>query len=293
MRALARSRWGAASGGRELAGALAALGTGLFLLLFLTLLDRALVREGWLPVPGVVLFLAVAAALLAASAAQGEASLRSHCRRVLRSHRPFWIAFALLALLGVVGAFRWQAARFADMTYLAVAMAVCAIMASLAPLPAVHRWWRTCLAAALISYCATVWLDAWLLGLFADHEWRPAGLAGNANDGAHLVTMLAAPLAAHRRAAVGFAALAMAGLTIFLTLSRGAMLAYLVLVRTKRTLSMRVAPSSAARSQGLSLGRSASTRPKLSRMATWSSIQRCLTTLATGQRAGSATSAKR
>lgn len=160
MRALARPRWSAAGGRRELAGALAALGTGLFLLLFLTLLDRALVREGWLPVPGVVLFLAVAAALLAASAAQGEAALRCHCRRVLRSHRPFWIAFALLALLGVVGAFRWQAVRFADMTYLAVAMAVCAIMAWLAPTPALQRWWRTCLAAALVSYCATVWLDA-------------------------------------------------------------------------------------------------------------------------------------
>ena len=230
------------------------LALALFLALFLSELDRYLVRQGLLPGPGVATFFACVAlafgfhvgvaaakgmarsgtrpcvaAVLTACRASGRAAGAQYVAG-LRTCWPFWLAFLLAALICVGQSFRWPDASLRDATRVAVALAVGAAMALLATVPHLRRCWRACLGVALACTCAGVWVDAWLPGTFTDRTWRPAGFGMDANQGAHLVNMLAAALLAYRRRPlVDFGILLVVGISVFLTLSRGGLVAYFTL----------------------------------------------------------------
>ena len=230
------------------------LAMALFLTVFLTEFDRELVRRGLMPVPGVVAFFFGVAWVLgiyvgagAVKAIAGIASRPSvdgapadggfHRRSMAGWHLaglaqwwPFWLAFLLAALICVGQSFRGPAISLRETTRIGIALAVCAALALLAMIPHLRRCWRGYLGVALVVYCASVWFEAWLPGTFSDPPWRVAGFGMNANHGTYAISMLAAASLDYRRPTLGgFGVLLLAGVTVFLTLSRGGLVAYLAL----------------------------------------------------------------
>lgn len=200
-----------------------------FIVLFATELDRELVRRGLLAVPGVVSYFLGGAAILGAVAlVDGRRAMTAHLA-ALASAWPFWLVFLALALLCLGQSFRWSETSLRDATRIGIAGAACAIAAALPASRHFRRRWHRYLAAAFLLYCALLWLDSWQLQTFSPIGWRAAGLGVDPNLAAHLVTLLAAPLLAVRRPMVGFAILWAAGVTVFLTLSRGGLMAFVAL----------------------------------------------------------------
>ena len=204
----------------------------LFFALFLTQLDKQPALRGWGP-PGVALYAACLAGFLLCLLASGACSreaLLAHARRLARRRWPFALAFAALVALSLANWFRSPDPSAANAISFALPFAICAA-ATLLPLsPRVRRHWRAYLWIALATLCLSVWVDAIRVGTFALHEYRVAGLALDSNHAAHLTLLLAAPLVAERRPGPGApAALVLAGATVFLTLSRGGLLLFLLL----------------------------------------------------------------
>ena len=238
----------------EWCNAAAHLAWALFLMLFLSELDRYLVRQGLMPGPGVAMFFAGVAlafgvhvgataaqtmarsgtrpsmATILAACAAGSRSAGTKYVASLSTCWPFWLAFLLAALICVGQSFRWPDTSLRDATRVGIALAVGAGMALLATVPHLRRYWRVYLGVALACVCISVWVDAWLPGTFSSRPWRAAGFGVNANQGAHLINMLAVALLAYRRRTlVDFGILLVAGISVFLTLSRGGLVAYLLL----------------------------------------------------------------
>lgn len=203
-----------------------------FFALFLTQLDKQPALRGWGP-PGAVLYAACLAGFalcLLAGGARSREALMEHARRLARRRWPFALAFAALVVLSLANWFRSPDPSAANAISVALPFAVCGA-ATLLPLsPHVRRHWRAYLWIAFATLCLSVWADAIRVGTFALHEYRVAGLALDSNHAAYLLLLLAAPLAAERRPGPGApAALALAGATVFLTLSRGGLLLFLLL----------------------------------------------------------------
>ena len=213
----------------------ARVGGGLFLLIFLTGLDRYLALRGYLPISGAAAFFALAAVILGAALFTGlpRTALLSRAADILRLYRPFWLVFLFLTVFSIGYWFRRADAAQGDLTFLAQPFLVCAAAALLPLVPSLRRDWRTCVRAAFALYCLTVWADALWPGTFAEYAWRPAGLAVNANAGALLIIILAAPLLMDRRLGgsgrQSLLILLAAGCTVSLSLSRGGILLYLAL----------------------------------------------------------------
>lgn len=226
----------AGAGSRFLRGDMAAhVGWGLFLLVFLTGFDRYLALNGYLPVSGSALFFTVAVVILGAVVFAGisRTELRSQAADTLHFYRPFWLVFLSLAVLSIGYWFRRPDASWGDSTFLAQPFLVCAATALLPLFPGLRRNWKVYVQAAFVLYCMTVWADALWPGTFAERDWRPAGLAVNANAGALITIILAAPLLLDRwfgsNGLPSLLILVAAGSTVFLSLSRGGMLLYLAL----------------------------------------------------------------
>ena len=202
----------------------------LFFLLFLTELDRELVRRG-LPVPGVLLFAAAMAAFAAWSLAPRfgpvPADARGHALQLLRLRWPFLLALALLALLTWMQWPRNPDAVFRDALPPLVALAMAAAAMTLPLAAGVRRRWRLFLWAALLFYCCTVFLDVVRPATFTLIAHRAAGLAVDPNVGAFMILILAAPLLSYRRLSWGsLVVLYVAGLAAFMTLSRSGLSGY-------------------------------------------------------------------
>ena len=221
---------------RFLRGDMAAhFGWGLFLLIFLTGVDRYLALNGYLPVPGVIAFLAVTAVILGAAGFTGvsRTALLGRAADVLRFYRYFWLAFLLLTVWSIGHWFRRPDAGRGDLTFLAQPFLVCAAAALLPLVPSLRRGWKAYVRAAFVLYCLTVWADALWPGMFARYAWRPAGLAADANAGAMITIILAAPLLMDRwfgsSGLSSWLTLLAAGCTVTLSLSRSGLLLYLAL----------------------------------------------------------------
>lgn len=205
----------------------------LFFLLFLTELDRELVRRG-LPVPGVLLFAGAMAAFAAWSLAPRRGPVpseaREHVLQLLRRRWPFLLALALLALLTWIQWPRNPDAVLRDALPPLVALGMAAAAMTLPLASGIRRNWRFFLWAALLFYCCTVFLDVLRPATFTLLEYRAAGLAVDPNVGAFMVLILAAPLLSYRRFNWGsLVALYVAGLAVFMTLSRSGLSGYAVL----------------------------------------------------------------
>lgn len=205
----------------------------LFFLLFLTELDRELVRRG-LPVPGVLLFAGAMAAFAAWSLAprRGPApsDARDHVLQLLRRRRPFLLALALIALLTWTQWPRNPDAVLRDALPPLVALGMAAAAMTLPLAAGVRRRWRFFLWAALLFYCCTVFLDVLRPATFTLLTYRAAGLAVDPNIGAFMILILAAPLLSCRRFSWGsIGVLYVAGLAVFLTLSRSGLSGYAIL----------------------------------------------------------------
>ena len=205
----------------------------IFFLLFLTELDRELVRRGF-PVPGVLLFAAFMAVFAAwflaprSGLAAGDAG--AHLLQLLRRRWPFLLALAALAALTWIQWPRNPDARFRDGISLVIILGMTAAAALLPLVPSVRRRWRLFLGAAFLLYCCTVFVDTLRPGTFTLLTYRAAGLAVDPNVGAYMVLILGAPLLSYRRfGAASLAVLFIAGFAVFMTLSRSGLLGYAIL----------------------------------------------------------------
>ena len=205
----------------------------LFFAVFLTDLDMNLRLREWLPVSRLAAFAACMAAILVYlifSIGRPWSVMSGHVLSVWRQHKPFLLAFAALAVLSLAQWIRRPDAAPVDAATVVIPLCICAAAAFLPLAAQTRRGWRAYLWTAFLLYCLTVWVDALMPGTFSISEWRPAGLAVDYNAGAYMALLLAAPVLAYRRySAVSLIALWLAGLTVFLTLSRGGMLVYLLL----------------------------------------------------------------
>ena len=205
----------------------------LFFLLFLTELDRELVRRGF-PVPGVLLFAAFMAVfavwLLAPRSGLAMKDAGAHALQLLRRRWPFLLALLALAALTWIQWPRNPDARFRDGISLVVILGVTAGAALLPLVPSVRRRWRLYLGAAFLLYCCTVFTDVLWPGTFTLLAYRAAGLAVDPNVGAFMILILGAPLLAYRRfSSWSLAVLFIAGFAVFMTLSRSGLLGYAIL----------------------------------------------------------------
>ena len=216
----------------------------LFLLLFSTQLDKELVRRAWLPMPGIVLFggcMGVVLIYLVAGSGRSKAEILGYAVAIWHHYRPFTVTFLALILLSSIYWFRWSDATLRDALFIPLAFIVCASSTLLPLIPQVRRCWRAYLGLSFVFYCLTVWVDARHPGTFSIFENRAVGLGIHPNDGASLVLLLVIPLLQYRRfhlVLVTLVVLYCAGLTIFLTLSRGGLLLYLLLVGCYIVLTM-------------------------------------------------------
>lgn len=205
----------------------------LFFLLFLTELDRELIRRGF-PVPGVFLFAAsmggFAVWALAPRLGPAPGDARKHALELLRRRWPFLLALALLALLTWIQWPRNPDAVLRDALPPLVALAMAAAAMTLPLASGVRRRWRLFLRAALLFYCCTVFIDVLWPATFTLLAYRAAGLAIDPNVGAFMVLILATPLLSYRRISWGsIGVLYVAGLAAFMTLSRSGLSGYAVL----------------------------------------------------------------
>ncbi len=205
----------------------------LFFVVFLTDLDMNLRLREWLPVSRLAAFAACMAAILVYlifSIGRPWSVMSGHVLSVWRRHKPFLLAFAALAVLSLAQWIRRPDAAPVDAATVVIPLCICAAAVFLPLAAQTRRRWRAYLWTAFLLYCLTVWVDALMPGTFSISEWRPAGLAVDYNAGAYMALLLAAPILAYRRySAVSLIALWLVGLTVFLTLSRGGMLVYLLL----------------------------------------------------------------
>ena len=208
----------------------------LFLLLFSTQLDKELVSRAWLPVPGIVVFggcMGVVLIYLVAGSGRSKTAILGQAVSIWHHYKPFTVTFLALILLSSIYWFRWSDATLRDALFIPLAFIVCAASTLLPLIPQVRRCWRVYLGLSFVFYCLTVWVDAWHPGTFSIFENRAVGLGIHPNDSASLVLLLVIPLLQYRRfhlVLVTLVVLYCAGLTIFLTLSRGGLLLYLLLV---------------------------------------------------------------
>ena len=205
----------------------------IFFLLFLTELDRELVRRGF-PIPGVILFAAAmagfAAWLLASRSGPTIQEAREHVLQALRLQWPFLLALLLLAVLTWIQWPRNPDARFRDGISLVIILAMTAAAMLLPLAPGVRRRWRLYLLAAFLFYCCTTLLDVFRPGTFTLLDFRAAGLAVDPNVGAFMILILAAPLLSYRRFSfLSLAVLFIAGFAVFMTLSRSGLLGCAIL----------------------------------------------------------------
>lgn len=205
----------------------------LFFAVFLTDLDMNLRLREWLPVSRLAVFAACMAAILVYlifSIGRPWSVMSGHVLSVWRRHKPFLLAFAALAVLSLAQWIRRPDAAPVDAATVVIPLCICAAAVFLPLTAQARRGWRAYLWTAFLLYCLTVWVDALMPGTFSISEWRPAGLAVDYNAGAYMALLLAAPVLAYRRySALSLIALWLAGLTVFLTLSRGGILIYLLL----------------------------------------------------------------
>ena len=204
----------------------------IFFLLFLTELDRELVRRG-LPIPGVILFAAAmagfAAWLLTSRSGPTIQETREHVLQALRLRWPFLLALLLLAVLTWIQWPRNPDAHFRDAVLPVIILAMTAAAMLLPLAPGVRRRWRLYLLAAFLFYCCTALLDVFRPGTFTSHDFRAAGLAVDPNVGAFMVLILMSPILSYRRFSfLSLAVLFVAGFAVFMTLSRSGLLGYAV-----------------------------------------------------------------
>ena len=218
---------------RPTRGAAAHVPFALFVTVFLTGMDRELVRNGLLPVPGIAVFVSCMAALavwLTVGPASSQAGLWQRAAPFLRCYRTFLAAFLALGGLSLTHWLARPDAALRDVLTVPAAFCMCAAAAMLPMLPPVRRCPQAYFRLAFAVYCLSVGVDVLRPGTFSFLETRPAGLAMDSNTGAYMVSLLAVPLLAHRLPSIaGLSVLGLAGLTIFLTWSRGGLLTYLAL----------------------------------------------------------------
>ena len=160
--------------------------------------------------------------------APGDA--RKHALELLRRRWPFLLALALLALLTWIQWPRNPDAVLRDALSPLVALAMAAAAMTLPLASGVRRRWRLFLRAALLFYCCTVFIDVLWPATFTLLAYRAAGLAIDPNVGAFMVLILATPLLSYRRISWGsIGVLYVAGLAVFMTLSRSGLSGYAVL----------------------------------------------------------------
>ena len=205
----------------------------LFVTVFLTGMDRELVRNGLLPVPGIAVFASCMASLavwLTVGPASSRDGLWQRAAPFLRRYRTFLAAFLALGGLSLSHWFTRPEATPRDLLTIPAVFCICAAAAMLPMLPPVRRCSQAYFRLAFAVYCLSVGVDVLRPGTFSFLETRAAGLAMNPNTGAYTVLLLAVPLLAHRLpSTAGLSVLSLTGLTIFLTWSRGGLLTYLAL----------------------------------------------------------------
>ncbi len=205
----------------------------LFLTVFLTSMDRELVRRGWLPVPGIAVFASCMASLavwLAVGPASSRAGIWKRAAPFLRCYRTFLATFLGLGSLSLIYWFARTDAAVRDVLTMPAVFCMCAATAMLPMLPHVRRCRQAYFQLAFAVYCLSVGVDVWQPGTFSFFETRASGLAMDPNTGAYIVSLLAVPLVAHRLPSIaGLSALGVAGLAIIPTESRGGWLCYLAL----------------------------------------------------------------
>lgn len=201
--------------------------------LFLTGLDRDLVRRGWLPIPEIAVFascMASLAVLAAVGPGRSWAGLWRRAAALLRLHRTFAAAFAAPAALSLTYWLVHPNADLRSVLTIVTAFCTCAAGALPAMFPLVRRHWRAFLGTALAIYCLTVWADIGLPGTFSNTETRAAGAAMDANAGAYMLTLFAAVLLPRRIPSIaGLLLLLLVGLSGLPTLSRSGLLVYAAL----------------------------------------------------------------
>ena len=206
-------------------------GLALFLLLFLTALEYDLRWRGWLPIRGIAVFTVGTAAIIAvvaACTAGFKERFFAHVQTSVRQDWPFWLTLLALANVSYMYLSRTEV-KTVDAVFYGLPFLSCAFAALLPLAPQIRSRWSAYLWLSFLAYCLTVWIDIWRPGTFTTIAWRPAGLVRDSNTGAYMIIMLALPLLSYRRFRFrSFVALFLAGTTVFLTLSRGGALAFLV-----------------------------------------------------------------
>ena len=206
-------------------------GLALFLLLFLTALEYDLRWRGWLPIRGIAVFTVGTVAIIAvvaACTAGFKERFFAHVQMSVRQDWPFWLTLLALANVSYIYLSRTEV-QSVDAVFYGLPFLSCAFAALLPLAPQIRSRWSAYLWLSFLAYCLTVWIDIWRPGTFTTIAWRPAGLVRDSNTGAYMIIMLALPLLSYRRFRFrSFAALFLAGTTVFLTLSRGGALAFLV-----------------------------------------------------------------
>ena len=206
-------------------------GLALFLLLFLTALEYDLRWRGWLPIRGIAVFTVGTAAIIAvvASCTAGfKERFFAHVQTSVRQDWPLWLTLLALANVSYIYLSRTEV-QSVDAVFYGLPFLSCAFAALLPLAPQIRSRWPAFLWLSFLAYCLTVWIDIWRPGTFTAIAWRPAGLVRDSNTGAYMIIMLALPLLSYRRFRFrSFAALFLAGTTVFLTLSRGGALVFLV-----------------------------------------------------------------
>ena len=202
------------------------------LVAFLAQLDVYSAKQGWLPVPPILLLAAfgalVGSVLLALPRPERP---RISLEGWVRASGPILVAMALFVLWGLLrSAFAAQPPLDLRQTLLPlVDFGVVLVGAAAGAL--VRGRWRSVVVAAFGLVLLSVLVDGLVPGTFSKQLARAAGLAGNANEGGfRLVLLAAAGIRYHRLHRADLLVVAACGLGVFLTLSRGALLLFAVWV---------------------------------------------------------------
>ena len=137
---------------RPTRGAAAHVPFALFVTVFLTGMDRELVRNGLLPVPGIAVFVSCMAALavwLTVGPASSQAGLWQRAAPFLRCYRTFLAAFLALGGLSLTHWLARPDAALRDVLTIPAAFCICAAAAMLPMLPPVRRCPQALLPARL------------------------------------------------------------------------------------------------------------------------------------------------
>ena len=218
---------------------------GLFLV-FLTSLDKQLIVVGWLPIHGVVALCMAAALLIGVWLAlkkHGLHMLISRVIAVLKVHPVAFAALMLLSLISVAYGLILSDVSARDMLFIASPFAALCVAIVLGSLVGDASRIRQLLWVSFAIVVLSIIVDVVAPGTFSSLESRAAGWSINPNRGAYLVLLLATTLLNYDR--LDLRSLVVLGVTaeaIFLTLSRGGGLVYVLFAAGYVTFHLIPAP---------------------------------------------------